>query len=143
MDLLLLRHPTLKATPGDLLIGADLECHTLEDKDRGLVDTMTLAQIKKAKVYGQTAIPKGKYEIAITYSNNFKRYLPLLLNVPGYDGVRIHSGNTAADTLGCILVGGALAGDTIKGGTSRPAFDRLFAKLQAAAKKEKIWITIT
>jgi Family of unknown function (DUF5675) len=95
---------------------------------------------KEKKIYGMTAIPKGKYEIAITFSNKFQTYLPLLLKVPNYEGVRIHPGNTDADTLGCILVGLGKGKDMIT--ESRKAFSVLFKKMQAVAKKEKIFITI-
>ena len=75
-------------------------CNTLEDTDRGLRQDMQLEEIKKKKVYGQTAIPRGSYECVYTYSNRFKKMLPLLKDVPGFDGIRIHSGNSAKDTLG-------------------------------------------
>ena len=80
-------------------------CNTLEDTDRGLIKDMQIEEIKNKKVYGRTAIPSGSYECVYTYSNRFKKMLPLLLNVKGFDGVRIHSGNSAKDTEGCILVG--------------------------------------
>ena len=57
------------------------------------------------RVYGETAIPSGKYEVCITMSSRFRCPLPLLVNVPGYEGVRIHAGNTARDTHGCLLPG--------------------------------------
>lgn len=122
---------TEKSSIGELSINGVFECYTLEDKERNP---------KEKKVYGKTAIPKGKYEIAITFSNNFKTYLPLLLNVPNYEGVRIHPGNTDADTLGCILVGSGKGKDVIT--ESRKAFSAVFKKMQAVAKKEKIFITI-
>ena len=78
-------------------------CNTLEDTDRGLNQEMDLDEIKNKKVYGQTAIPSGSYECVYTYSNRFKKMLPLLKGVPGFDGIRIHSGNSAKDTEGCIL----------------------------------------
>ena len=80
-------------------------CSVIEDKDRGLKDTMSVEDIKKLKIYGQTAIPRGKYNVVRTYSPKFKKYLPLVENVKGYTGIRIHSGNTAQDSLGCILPG--------------------------------------
>lgn len=101
-------------TIGKLYVNGELFSDTLEDKDRGLTSAMTLEEINKKKIYGQTAIPSGTYEVKMTYSNRFnsrawgKRYsgkVPELLNVKGFGGVRIHPGNRAADTLGCILVG--------------------------------------
>lgn len=85
--------------------------------------------ICSVKVYGESCIPEGDYEIKITYSPHFKRDLPLLIDVPNYEGVRIHPGNTKEDTEGCILVGTAVEGDTIT--HSRDAFEKVFALLQA------------
>lgn len=80
-------------------------CCTLEDTDRGLDSKMPISKILFMKRPHITAIPTGRYEVTLTYSPHFHRTLPLLNNVPGYSGVRIHPGNTAADTDGCILVG--------------------------------------
>lgn len=91
MELLLKRkHRTDKSTIGELSINGNFECYILEDKDRGLDSSMTLAEIKAQKVYGATAIPAGRYRVAFTFSNRFQKYLPLLIDVPGYEGVRIH-----------------------------------------------------
>lgn len=128
------------STIGVLAINGSRECFVLEDVDRGLHQGMTAAEIIKIKVFGQTAIPKGRYAIAITYSERFKKYLPLLLNVPGYEGVRIHPGNTAANTLGCLLPG-TDAGENVVT-NSQLAFRTLFAKMKAIEKTEKIFITI-
>lgn len=92
-------------TIGKLYINGKYACDTLEDTDRGLTQDMSLEKIKKLKVYGETAIPTGKYQVIWSYSAKFKRGLPLLLNVPGYEGVRLHNGNTPAHTLGCPLLG--------------------------------------
>jgi hypothetical protein len=92
-------------TIGHLYINGDYLCDTLEDKDRGLKQTNSFAFIKAKKTFGQTAIPTGIYKVTITYSHKFKKYLPLINDVKGFTGVRIHSGNTANDTEGCILVG--------------------------------------
>lgn len=84
-------------TIGKLYIDGRLICDTLEDKVRDLS--------KEKKVYGETAIPYGTYKVSWTYSPKFKKCMPLLENVPNFSGIRIHSGNTAKDSLGCILVG--------------------------------------
>jgi hypothetical protein len=93
------------STIGSMLINGEFFGYTLEDKDRGLKDTMTLLEIKTRKVFGQTAIPYGRYEVILNYSNRFKKIMPLLLNVKGFEGVRIHGGNTDKNTLGCPLLG--------------------------------------
>lgn len=92
-------------TIGNLYINGKYYCDTLEDKDRGLKQTDSLVSIKANKIYGKTAIPTGEYYVNLTYSPKFKRILPVIQNVKGYEGIRIHSGNTADDTEGCILVG--------------------------------------
>lgn len=116
-------------------------CNTLEDTDRGLRQDMNLSEIKSKKVYGETAIPCGRYECVYTYSNRFKKMLPLLLNVPGFEGIRIHSGNSAKDTLGCILVGK----NDKKGLVSNSRFwtDKLIQTMKVAwDRKEKVTIKI-
>lgn len=126
MILKLVRDPSnAKCTLGSLYVDGDFECYTLEDVVRDI------------KVFGETAIPAGTYTIDITYSNHFGKDLPLLENVPNYEGVRIHSGNTAADTEGCILVGVGNGVDSVT--QSRVAFDKLFAKMRTA---DDITITI-
>lgn len=84
-------------TIGRLYINGKYTCDTLEDKVRDLK--------REPKVQGKTAIPEGKYLVRLTYSNRFKKVLPLLVDVPYFEGVRIHSGNDEDDTEGCILVG--------------------------------------
>lgn len=119
-----------ESTIGTLSTDGKFECFTLEDTVRD-----------GPKVFGKTAIPKGNYEVRITFSNHFKRDLPLLMNVPNFEGVRIHSGNVAADTEGCVLVGRTKDIDRIN--NSRDAFDSLYAKLLAAwFRKEPITITV-
>lgn len=101
-------------TIGKLYVNGIELCDTLEDKDRNLVATMPLEELKKQKIWGQTAIPTGTYKVKMTFSSKFsskawgKKYggkVPEILNVPGFTGVRLHPGNTAQDTLGCLLVG--------------------------------------
>lgn len=126
---------TDESTEGKLYIDGVFECHTLEDKDRKLEDGGD-------KVYGKTAIPRGTYEVIITYSNRFKRDMPLLVDVPGFTGIRIHSGNTSADTDGCILVGDQNSKeDDNFVGASKIAYNRLFKKLKET--EEKITIEVT
>jgi len=116
------------STIGELSIDGVFICYTLEDKVRDI------------KIKNVTAIPYGKYEVAITFSNRFQHYMPLLINVPGFEGIRIHSGNKSADTEGCILVGSSKSLNFI--GSSRATYKSLFAKMKTISKKEKIFINI-
>ena len=92
-------------TIGKLYIDGCYYCDVLEDTDRGLDDDMKESEILKKKIKGQTAIPTGTYPVKITYSPKYKKLMPLIDNVKGYSGIRIHSGNTHKDTEGCVLVG--------------------------------------
>lgn len=92
-------------TIGKMYINGTYFCDTLEDTDRGIANNMSSTLIKSKKVYSKTAIPTGTYKIVLNVSPKFKRILPRLIDVPGFDGVLIHRGNTAEDTAGCILVG--------------------------------------
>lgn len=144
MDILISRtHSTDHSTVGEVRIDGEpgRACWSLED----VVREVPGQDVIEWKVPGKTAIPVGRYKLIVNYSARFKKALPLLLDVEGFTGVRIHSGNTDADTEGCILVGDELTpeGDAIKGGTSRPAFDRLFGEIQAAlGVNEDIWVTL-
>ena len=139
-------------TIGNLYVNGKLFCNTLEDKDRGLKQTDSLSSIKARKVYAETAIPTGKYIVVLNvispkysavkwYKDLCKGYMPRLLNVPGYEGVLIHPGNTALDSAGCLLVGK----NTIKGKItqSKETFAKLYKEMKAASDKgEKIEIEI-
>lgn len=92
-------------TIGRLYIDGVFFCNTLEDTDRGLAQYMSVGEIANIKIKGATAIPTGAYKVQRTYSPKYKRLMPQVMNVKGYAGIRIHSGNTAADTEGCILLG--------------------------------------
>ena len=92
-------------TIGTLYINGDYFCDTLEDKVRDLNKDGDLDDIGEEKVPKLTAIPYGRYKIEISMSPKFNRKLPLLLKVPHFTGIRIHAGNTASDSDGCILVG--------------------------------------
>lgn len=131
-------------TIGELSIeGSEFRCYTLEDCDRRLSSEDSLEHVKELKVYGKTAIPYGTYEVAITYSNRFKKFLPLLLNVKGFDGIRIHAGNTEEDTLGCVLVGEQKDVLNNRILNSRDAFNDFFKIIFDAAQFEKVFITIS
>jgi len=88
-------------TIGKLSINGVYFCDTLEDTNRDINKDGKFDN-NEAKVFSKTCIPFGKYEVTMTYSNHFKRVLPLLINVPSFAGVRIHSGNDVEDTEGCI-----------------------------------------
>lgn len=118
-------------TSGSLLIDGEHECCTLED------------EVRPVKIYGHTAIPAGTYKVIITKSNRFKRLMPLLLDVPGFTGVRIHCGNTAEDTSGCILVGQRVDQEEGYLYKSRLAMNALQPKIQAALDAgQEVFLTI-
>lgn len=131
MRMLLQREPSTEAcTIGRLTIDGDWCCWTLEDIVRN-----------GPKKPGETAIPPGIYTVQITHSPRFNTRLPLLLGVPGFEGVRIHPGNSAADTEGCILVGQSKGMNAIL--RSRAAFVPLLAKLETAqARGEQVTIEV-
>jgi hypothetical protein len=122
------------STEGELWIDGVRECYTLEDKVRP----------DGVKIYGETAIPAGRYRVIVSMSQRFGKLMPLLLKVPGFEGIRIHAGNTVGDTHGCILVGDKQGnpGDGIIG-DSRIAFARVLEMIRAAiTQKEEVWIEI-
>lgn len=130
MELTVHRQPTVdEITFGTLAVNGIFFCHTLEDA------------VRDHKLLHDTAIPAGTYTVVIDRSQRFQRMLPRLLNVPGFEGIRIHPGNTTADTSGCILVGDRRTTTSIR--ESRIAFERLMSVLAPTfAKGEKITITV-
>lgn len=146
------RYPKSTYSIGNISINGRWECNSLEDCDRGLLQTMQPWEIRARKVYGETAIPKGKYRVLMDvvspkyaavawYKTVCGGMVPRLENVPGFDGVLIHTGNTALDTAGCILVGeNRKKGQLVD---SRACFKRLYEKMLAAHKRgETITIEI-
>ena len=144
MQILIQRHALKEGyTIGRMEINGKYFCDTLEDTDRGLRESMTEAEIAALKVKGATAIPTGTYRIDMqTRSPRFGRVLPRLVSVKGYAGVLIHSGNTDADTEGCILVGENRERGKVL--NSRATLEHLLVFLRAAqAEGEEIELTIT
>ena len=107
-------------TISNLSIDGKFFCHVLEDTVRK----------EGVKIYGKTAIPAGTYKVILSVSNRFKILMPLLLNVPNFEGIRIHAGNTAADTHGCLLVGVNSAKGKVT--ESKKTFAKLMEILQAS-----------
>lgn len=118
-------------TIGKLYVEGTFQCYTLEDQVR-----------LGPKVPGETAIPAGRYRVSITYSPRFRKPLPILHDVPGFEGVRIHAGNTSEDTEGCILVGMGRTTDSIV--TSRVALGNLQHTIARALEAgDEVWITVS
>jgi len=115
-------------TVGKMYVDGIYECYTLEDAVRN-----------GTKVLGKTAIPIGTYKLIIDASTRFKQDMPHILNVPDFTGVRIHAGNTSADTDGCILLGSTWAGKDFIG-NSKIAYKKFFDKLK---QNKTVSITIS
>ena len=131
MDLALKRRwLTESSTLGELYVDGVRECFVLEDRYRPPPET---------KVRGASAIPCGRFEVRITWSSKFKQEMPLLIDVPNFSGVRIHPGNDARDTEGCLLPGRIRHGESVK--ESRLAYVELLAKLRGASGP--IWLTVS
>lgn len=131
-----------------LYIDGIYQCDVIEDTDRGLTNEMSITEIQSKKVYGETAIPKGTYQITLdVVSPKFKDRswatfcegkLPRLLDVPGFEGVLIHTGNEASNSLGCLLVGQKTKDGWVSNSTQ--TFKDLYYKLKQAT--DQITITI-
>ena len=135
-------------TIGRLYIDGEYFCDTCEDRDRGLRQDLPVSVNQARKVRGQTAIPTGRYRVTLgvkspKYSKKKQYaacngYVPRLINVPAFDGILIHIGNTAADSEGCILVGRNKKVGMVLESTN--TFWQLYSRLQEA--KDAIYITI-
>lgn len=129
MDITITRYDKNEHRCIGTLVMPEFTCYTLEDAER------------EEKIPGKTAIPVGRYEVVVSYSNRFKKMLPLLLDVPNFEGVRIHSGNSEADSSGCPLIGLQRSFDTIT--HSRAAMSKFMPLLMAALKKEKVFVVLS
>ena len=137
-------------TIGNLYVDGSKFCNTLEDTDRGLKQTDPIDEIKKKKVYGETAIPTGTYQVRMDIVSPkyntvsfFKKLcngmVPRIMNVPGFEGILIHTGNSPIDTYGCLLVGKNTQVGRVT--QSKDTFEKLYKKMKKAHDKgEKIWI---
>lgn len=131
MELRIIREPSVDGmTFGHLFVNRTFFCFTLEDEVRP----------PGVKVYGQTAIPLGRYRVIVTMSPRFRQRLPLVLDVPGFSGIRIHSGNTVTDTSGCILVG--LGRLPARLASSQDAMKRLLPRIEHALQSEDVFLSI-
>ena len=133
MHIRLVREPTKNDTTlGALFIDDHWQCHTLEDVIRPAGE----------KVYGETAIPAGRYKLILSMSNRFKKIMPEVVAVPGFAGIRIHAGNTAKDTEGCLLLGQTRNVETRSIGQSKLALQAFTTKITAVwDAKGELWIT--
>lgn len=139
---------------GKIYVNGEYVCDCIEDVDRGLDQSMTIAEIRKRKVYRQTAIPTGTYKMTMNvpspkfskmeyYKKYCNGYMPRVLDVPGYDGILFHRGSSAASSAGCVICGY----NTIKGRVtdSQKAWEKLMKQhfLPAKVLGEGITLTIT
>ena len=121
-------------TIGKIYINGIHFCDSIEDRVR------ELGVNGEGKVSGETAIPEGTYEIKLTYSPRFKKYMPELIDVPFFKGVRIHSGNSAKDTEGCIIVGeNKVVGQVLN---SIKTYYNILEEIKEALLKERVFIKI-
>jgi len=123
---------TTNSTIGELSLDGKHICYTLED---------TVRTKGAAKVYGKTAIPAGRYQVIIDFSNAFKAIMPHVLAVPGFAGIRIHVGNRESDSLGCVLVGRKSGVDSIY--ESKQAYGAFLSLLQTQLKAGTVYLVIT
>jgi hypothetical protein len=135
------RYRAPKYTIGTMYVDGRRFSDTLEDRDRDKNRDGDLSDPGEKKVYAETAIPYGRYLVTLRHSPKFGRKLPYINNVPHFEGILIHRGNTPADSAGCILVGeNKVVGQVIN---STP-YEQYLVKLmaEAAGHGEKVWITI-
>lgn len=135
----------VNTTVSVIYVDGNYQDFILEDIDRDLTSEMTVMEILEIKVKGKTAIPAGRYLVTINYSNRFKRKMPLLSNVKGFAGIRIHPGNTHENTDGCLLPGTtkSLTVGDYQVGSSRLAYTKLVGQIQSAlSRTEEVWIEI-
>lgn len=128
------------ATIGQVFVNGERFCFSLEDEVREVINL----PVQQWKIPGKTAIPKGTYKITLENSKRFGPNTLTVNNVPGFEFIRMHPGNTSANTEGCILLGLAVNGHEIVGGTSRPAVDMMKKRVEECVRfNEDVWLTIS
>ena len=126
-------------TIGKLYIDDAYFCDTLEDTVRDINKNGKFDNGEQ-KIKGKTAIPYGTYEIKWTYSPRFKKYTPQLMNVPSFEGIRVHAGNTSADTEGCLILGeNKQVGKVLN---SRATINKFYQIIKEACSNGKVTIEI-
>ena len=136
MNIRVIREPSIGvATGGVVFIDGFYECFSIED----VIREQPGQPVETWKVRGETAIPQGRYRVVLTHSQRFGRVLPLLVDVPGFRGIRIHPGNTAADTEGCLLFGTGRQPGRVTG--SQVACERVMQRFMAESEGNH-WIRI-
>jgi hypothetical protein len=121
---------------GGFYIDGEFAYFTLEDTDRYL-------ESGNAKIPKETAIPRGKYRVTISYSNRFQKMMPQILDVPQFTGIRIHAGNVVTDTEGCVLIGMKHDAPNHNILKSVDAFNDFFPRLTKGLTEREVWIEIT
>jgi hypothetical protein len=125
---------TTVSTIGSLFWEGEWQCFILEDEDRAL-------EAGGVKIFSKTAIPRGRYQIVKDWSPKYGREMPHILDVPGFEGIRIHPGNEARDTEGCLITGREKVKNYVR--DSKAAYVALLLKLEAAWDAgDEVWITI-
>lgn len=128
------------ATIGKLFVDGAFKCHTLEDEIREVEGE----PVEAWKIKGETAIPAGSYRVSLEFSNRFGPDTLSIHDVPGFQYIRMHAGNTSADTEGCLLLGLQAGSASLIGGTSRPAVELVKGLVRAAIERgESVTINIS
>ncbi len=131
--------PNDQCTTGTVEIDGRSFCFLLED----VVRQQEGVPVEMWKIPGKTAIPRGRYKTVLDFSNRFQKITAHLLNVPGFTGIRIHGGNHASDTSGCLLFG-AKRYDDYTVGESAEVIQELISEIeQAVANNEEVWTTVS
>ena len=116
------------STTGKLTVDDEYFSFTLEDTDRKM-------EAGGEKVYGKTCVPRGAYDVVLNFSNRYQKVMPQVMDVPGFEGIRIHAGNFHGDTNGCVLLGSTRSTDFV--GNSMVTFDRLMGILEDAYDRQE------